>query len=119
MKNFLAVYIGSDSNPRAKEWEKLSEADRNKQVQKAMAAWGEWGAKYSKVIVDQGAPLGKTKKADNSGISNIKNQMTAYAIVKAETHEEAAKMFAGHPHFSIFPGDSIEIMECLPMPGGN
>jgi hypothetical protein len=22
-----------------------------------------------------------------------------------------------HPHFTIFPGDSVEIMECLPMPG--
>ena len=28
----------------------------------------------------------------------------------------AAKMFEGHPHFTIFPGDSVEIMECLPLP---
>jgi hypothetical protein len=26
-------------------------------------------------------------------------------------------MFEKHPHFSIFPGDSVEIMEVLPIPG--
>jgi hypothetical protein len=26
-------------------------------------------------------------------------------------------MFENHPHFTIFPGDSVEIMECLPIPG--
>ena len=44
--------------------------------------------------------------------------MTAYVIVEAESHEAAAEMFADHPHFTIFPGDAVEIMECLPMPGG-
>ena len=36
---------------------------------------------------------------------------------KAESHEAAARMFEDHPHVTIFPGDSVEIMECLPMPG--
>jgi hypothetical protein len=43
--------------------------------------------------------------------------MTGYVIVKAESHEAAAKMFEKHPSFSIFPGDGIEIMEVLPIPG--
>jgi len=38
-------------------------------------------------------------------------------VVQAETHEAAAKLFLNHPHFSIFPGDSIEVMENLPIPG--
>jgi hypothetical protein len=38
-------------------------------------------------------------------------------IVKAESHEVAAKMFQEHPHFTIFPGDGVEIMECMPIPG--
>jgi len=25
-------------------------------------------------------------------------------------------LFIDHPHFSIFPGQSVEIMECLPLP---
>jgi hypothetical protein len=39
-----------------------------------------------------------------------------YTVVRAESQEEAAKMFLGHPHFTIFPGDGVEIMECLPIP---
>jgi hypothetical protein len=27
-------------------------------------------------------------------------------------------MFEDHPHFSIFPGESVEIMPVLPIPGG-
>jgi hypothetical protein len=37
-------------------------------------------------------------------------------IVQAESHEAAAKLFENHPHFTTFPGDSVEIMECLPLP---
>jgi hypothetical protein len=51
------------------------------------------------------------------GIADIKNVMAAYTIVQAESHKAAAKLFENHPHFSIFPGDSVEIMECLPLPG--
>jgi hypothetical protein len=42
---------------------------------------------------------------------------TANVIVQAESHEAAAKLFENHPHFTIFPGDSVEIMECLRLPG--
>ena len=42
--------------------------------------------------------------------------MTAYVIVQAESHDAAARLFENHPHFTIFPGDSLEIMACLPLP---
>ncbi len=32
-------------------------------------------------------------------------------IVAAENLDEAATMFKDHPHFSIFPGDGVEIIE--------
>lgn len=51
-----------------------------------------------------GAPLGKTKRAAEQGISDTKNQMAGYVIVQAASHEAAAKLFANHPHFAIFPG---------------
>jgi len=47
----------------------------------------------------------------------VRNNMTAFTVVRAESHEDAAKLFEDHPHFTIFPGESVEIMECLPMPG--
>lgn len=57
------------------------------------------------------------KRASKQGITDIKNAMTGYVIVQAESHAAAAKLFENHPHFSVFPGDSVEIMECLPLPG--
>jgi hypothetical protein len=74
------------------------------------------GRANSTAIVDQGSPLGKTKRASPEGITDIKNAMTGYVIVRAESHEAAAKLFENHSHFTIFPGDSVEIMECLPLP---
>lgn len=76
----------------------------------------EWGTASSAAIVDQDSPLGKTKRANPEGIADIRNGMTGYVIVQAESHEAAARMFENHPHFTIFPGDLVEIMECLPLP---
>jgi hemolysin-activating ACP:hemolysin acyltransferase len=115
MKKFLAVYLGS---PAAMDkWAGLSEAAKQDRQKEGIKTWSSWGERNSKMIVDIGAPLGKTKKVSPSGISDSKNQMTAYTLVEAESHEAAAKLFLNHPHFEIFPGDSIEIMECLPLPG--
>jgi hypothetical protein len=27
-------------------------------------------------------------------------------------------MFENHPHFAIFPGEAVEVMPVLPIPGG-
>lgn len=43
--------------------------------------------------------------------------MGAYTVVQADSHEAAAKLFENHPHFMIFPGDAVEVMERLPIPG--
>jgi hypothetical protein len=42
--------------------------------------------------------------------------MGAFTIVQAESQEAAAKLFLKHPHFTIFPGESIEVMEIMPIP---
>ena len=77
----------------------------------------DWGTANKTAIVDQGAPLGKTKRTAAQGVSDIRNAIAGYTIVQAESHEAAAKLFLNHPHFTIFPGDAVEIMECLPLPG--
>jgi hypothetical protein len=38
-------------------------------------------------------------------------------VVRAASHEAAAKMFEGHPHFTIFPGEAVEVMPLLSVPG--
>ena len=46
-----------------------------------------------------------------------RNALTAYTVVRAASHAAAAKLFEGHPHFTLFPGEGVEVMECLPIPG--
>lgn len=115
MKKFVAIYLGSAN--AMSSWEKLSEAERNQRQAAGMKAWGDWMATHQKSVVETGGPLGKTKRIGPQGISDVKNAMAAYVVVQAESHEDAAKLFLNHPHFTIFPGDSVEVMEVLPIPG--
>jgi hypothetical protein len=116
MKKFLAIYLGSSESPGFKRWHAKPEPMRKKRERAGMEAWMQWGKEHERSIVDRGSPLGKTKRADGGGISDTKNAVCGYVIVEAESHEAAAQMFASHPHFSIFPGEAVEIMECLPIP---
>lgn len=110
MKTFLALYMGSDTpvDPGA-----LDQAT----IDRGMAAWGQWMADNADHVVVTGGPLGKTKKTGKDGVTDIRNKVAGYIVVQAESHEAAAKLFENHPHFTIFPGDSVEVMEQLPIPG--
>lgn len=111
MKTFLALYMGSGDPAAPSPAEMSREA-----IGKGMAAWGAWMEDHAKDVVVTGGPLGKTKRIARDGISDIRNAVSGFVVVQAESHQAAAKMFEGHPHFSIFPGDSVEIMEQLPIP---
>lgn len=115
MKKFLAIYFGS-ADALAK-WREMDEETRKRQEKAGMDGWMKWAQDNEKFILDNGAPLGKTKSISKKGIKDIRNEMAAYTVVEAKSHEEAAKLFVNHPHFTLFPGDSIEVMECLPIPG--
>jgi hypothetical protein len=117
LKRFMAVFIGTATAADKAAWSEQDPGTRAEIEAKGMAAWGAWMAKNADKIVDPGAPLGKTLRASSDGISGMTNNLTAYVIVQAESHDAAAQLFDQHPHFAIFPGDSVEIMEVLPMPG--
>jgi hypothetical protein len=114
---FLAVFLGSRNSPRRKQWDALSETERRAKEQEGIAAWKAWADRHQAAIVVMGGPLGKTKVVSAAGISDTSNDMGAYTVVRADSHEAAAKLFLGHPHFAIFPGESVEIMPVLPIPG--
>jgi len=117
MKKFLGIYLGTQAAREKSQWDKLDESKRKELEASGIKAWMDWGKANSSAILDQGNPLGKTKRASPGGIADTKNGMTGYVLVQAESHEAAAKLFENHPHFTLFPGDSVEIMECLPLPG--
>jgi hypothetical protein len=115
---YLAVFLGGKGTAKAVAWEALPEAERNARIQRGMAAWKAWIEKHQGAIVTMGGPLGKTKKVDSKGVADTSNPMSAFTVVRAASHDAAAKIFEDHPHFSIFPGESVEIMPVLPIPGG-
>ena len=115
---YLAVFLGSETSSKWAAWNALSETERKAREMRGMAAWKAWVEKHQASLVQMGGPLGKTKKVDVQGIADVTNAMGAFTVVRAASHEAAAKMFEDHPHFAIFPGESIEIMPVLPIPGG-
>ena len=117
MKKFLAVFTGSVTSNSQAAWQALDEVARQKRTAEGMAAWGAWMATHHASIVVEGGPLGKTKLVSHAGIADIRNNLSGFVVVSADSHEAAACMFEGHPHFAIFPGDGVEIMECMPIPG--
>jgi len=114
---YLAVFLGSKTGARRKAWDALPEADRRAKEREGIAAWTAWAQKHQAAIVFMGGPLGKTKRVAQNGILDVSNEMGAVTVVRADSHEAAARIFEKHPHFSIFPGDAVEIMPVLPIPG--
>ena len=115
---FLAVFLGSKTSAKMAAWNALPETERRAREQQGIAAWKAWVEKHQATLVELGGPLGKTKRVDSSGIADIGNEIGAFTVVRAASHEAAAKLFENHPHFTIFPGERIEIMPVLPIPGG-
>jgi hypothetical protein len=115
---YLAVFVGSKNSKKFAAWNALSETDRRSREREGMAAWKAWVAKHQASLVEMGGPLGKTKRVGTDGIADVSNELGAFTVIRAESHEAAAKLFESHPHFAIFPGEAVEIMPVLPIPGG-
>jgi hypothetical protein len=110
MAKFLAVYTGApgEGPPPDMDPQKMAAG---------MAAWSKWMETHAASILEGGGPLGRTKQVSARGVSDVRNNLAGYVIVEAPSHEAAARMFEGHPHFTIFPGDGVEVMPVLAIPG--
>jgi hypothetical protein len=115
MKTFLAFLTGS---PQALEFWKQSQLPQQLRERQAagLEAWHVWVERHSDSIVQDGAPLGRSVSLTKGGMAASNNTVGAFTVVRAATHEEAAQLFLDHPHFTIFPGEGVEIMECLAIP---
>lgn len=116
MKQFLAVFIGSPAFLERSGWNALSETEREARTRAGMQGWHQWMAANQARIAFAGGPLGKTRQVSTAGIADARNNLCGYVVVRAESHDEAARMFENHPHFAIFPGEAVEVLECLPTP---
>ena len=115
---YLAVFVGSKTSAKMAAWNALSETERKAKEKEGIAAWKAWVAKHQAALVEMGGPLGKTKRVGADGIADVSNELGAFTVVRAASHEAAAKMFENHPHFAVFPGETVEVMPVLPIPGG-
>lgn len=79
---YLAAFTGSRSSPR----------------------WRAWTERYRDAVLVPGGPLGKAQHIDGEGRRDLSNTLCAFVVVRADSPEAAARMFAQHPHFTIFPG---------------
>ncbi|HWE98586.1 MAG TPA: hypothetical protein VG248_02210 [Caulobacteraceae bacterium] len=108
MSKFLAVFTGGGGGA-------APDADT---IGRGMAAWSAWMTRHADKIVDTGGPLGKNRRVSKAGVQDASNTMAGYVIVEADDAEAAARMFESHPQFTIFPGDGVDVMPVLPIPGG-
>ena|SRR3989344_8096311 len=113
MKKFLALYY----IPRTslEEWDKKKAAglDLKEEMKKEMEVWSKWMNDHKEIFADMGSGLGKTKRVTTGGVSDTKNELTGYSIVKADSHDAATKLFTSdHPHF-VMPGAYIEVLELV------
>lgn len=108
MPRFLAVYtIKPDAVARFRALPK-SEQDAIDAV--GLKQWTEWQDRNAASFPDRGGMVGKTIRVTEDGIAPAVNQFCGYIVVEAETIEAAARLFEKHPHFSVFPGDGVDIM---------
>jgi hypothetical protein len=107
MAKFMAIYTGTPNSQMPDE----------ATIGKGMAAWTAWMQKHAAEIVEAGGPLGKTKRVTKAGVADARNNIAAYVVVEAADQDAAAALFENHPHFAIFPGDGVDVMPCLPIPG--
>ena len=113
----LAVFTASRTSARRIAWEALSETERRAREQAGIAARHAWVERHREAIVTLGGPLGRTKRIAPEGTRDISNELSAFIVVRAASHEAAARLFEQHPHFANFPGDAVEVMAVLAIPG--
>ena len=108
MPRFLAVYMMSPESLAGFRARPKSEQDAIDAA--GLPAWEEWEKRHLAAIPDRGGMVGKTVRVSQAGIAPATNEICGYQVIEAETIEAAARLFENHPHFSIFPGDSVDIM---------
>lgn len=112
--HYLAVFTSDKTGPKWRAWRAMSEAQQAETARRGVAAVAEWEEEHRDSIVFQGGPLGPTKRLDDDGaVTDVVNLLTVFMVVRADSHEAAARLLENHPHMSIFVCDGVEVMPVL------
>ncbi len=110
---YLAVFLSNKTSSSWQAWYAMSEDERRASDEQGLAALRAWDEKHADSIVYAGGPLGPTKRMTREGIADVVNELTVFIVVRAPSHEAAAKLFEAHPHMTIFPCDAVDVMPLL------
>lgn len=114
MPRFLAVYTMKPEDHA--RWRALPEAEQQSRDTVGIKRWTDWEAENAEFFPDTGGMVGQTRRVTSEGASDVRNQIAGYIIVRADSLEAAARLFEDHPHFTIFPGDGVDVMPLLTGP---
>lgn len=108
MPRFLAVYT---MNPKdLASFRSLPKAQQDAVDAVGVPQWVAWEQRNAAFIVDRGGMVGKTTRVTKNGVTEGVNPFCGYLVVEAESADAAARLFEDHPHFTVFPGDGVDIM---------
>lgn len=110
MGRYLAIYNGAADDAST---EQLSDDQQGE----FLRAWAAWAQAHQDALVDPGAPLYRKKVLTANGVEGFVDAKVGYAIVAADSHDEAVRIFSEHPHLSLREGNSIEVLQCPASPG--
>ena len=108
MKKFLVLFLTPIEI--MEDWMQRSPEERKKMESDMSKEWDAWMKNNMSSFVEEPVGAGKPKIVTGTGVADARNDVMMWAIVQAKSHDEAAKIFKGHPHLQI-PESSIELME--------
>ena len=114
MPRFLAVYMMKGDNVAA--FRKLPKAEQAAIDAAGLKAWAEWDARNAAALVEPSRMVGKTLRVTTAGIAPAANEICGVMVLEAESIQAAARLVQDHPHFTIFPGDGIDLMPFVTEP---
>jgi hypothetical protein len=87
------------------------------QVKAAMAEWIAWKEEADKsVSFEWGMPLLRTARVTADGVTDSDTPVSGYAMIEADSKEAVLEVLHNHPHLKQ-PGNSIDVLEMVSMPG--
>lgn len=114
MPRFVAIYTIKPESIAA--FRALAKSEQAAIDAAGLKAWESWSERNAAAIVAKDVMVGKTKRVTKSGIADAQNEIAGFLIVEAADITAAASMFRDHPHFTIFPGDGIDVMPVVTGP---
>src|SRR5882724_5077436 len=111
MKKFVALYMAPVG-----AFDEMMKNPDPKAMKDMSDGWMKWVDSHKKSFVDVGAPTGKNKRVSSGGVKEVRNEVTGYSVVQADSHDEATKMFKDNPMLQS-PGAYVEVLEWMEMSG--